>query len=140
MVVSLKLQVTALKQVCDMVEVQLYPYNPPPSPEEIERARAEAKLDESQPPTPDEEEIAKRILGPSLSSDQDEATMQKLIRVYRRELPELFEMYNKPPGGKFQVAKMTLSSISQTLFLTVGQYRELGSPPLLSILTLNVEN
>jgi hypothetical protein len=140
MVVSLKLQVTSLKQVFDMVEVQLYPYNPPPSPEEIERAIAEAKLDESQPPTPDEEAIAKRILGPSLSSDRDEAMLQKLIRVYRRELPELFETYNKPPGGKFQVAKMTPSSISQTLFLTIDQYRELGSPPLFSILTLNVEN
>ena len=138
--VSLKLQVTALKQVCDMVEVQLYPYNPPPSPEEIERARAKAELDESQPPTPDEEEAVKRILGPSLSSDRDEAMMQKLIRVYRRELPELFDTYNKPPERKFQVAKITLASISQTLFLTVDQYRELGSPPLLSILTLNVEN
>ena len=141
--VSLKLQVTSLKQVCNMVEVLLYPYNPPPSPEETERARAEAELNESQPPISSEDEEAKKIfLMSPLSSDRDEATVQMFIRTWRKEMPEVFkslESQSIAPKGKMQTMEMRPISIHQVLYFTLDQYRQLGSPPLLSILTINVE-
>ena len=137
MIVSLKFQVTALKQVYNMVEMHLYPYNPIP-PEEIERARVEAELEEK-PTLTEEEEAVKKIMRP-LSSDPNEAMIQKIVQVYRKELPEFFEARREPPKGMLMAAVgPTSTPISQDLYVTIDQYYELGSPPLLSILTLNVE-
>lgn len=139
MIVSVKYQVTALKQVYNMVAVSLRPYTPLPPPEEIERLRAEAEL-EPQPPTDEERAAVEKLLGPA-STDRDEATLQRIFQLYRREMPELFEALKgfKAPGGKLVAAGPSLEPISQELNLTTKQYLELGSPPLFAVLTLSVE-
>ena len=134
-------QVTGLKQVYNMVEMSLQPYRPPPPLEEIERARAEAELDHPEP-TLGEVEAAQKLLGPVPSTDEGKFINKMFIEL-RKQAPGMFSAFKEYEPPKHPTMGMAVGPIqfemNQQLYLTIDQYIALGSPSLLSLITLTVD-
>jgi hypothetical protein len=135
-------QVTGLKQVYNMVEMSLQPYHPPPPPEEIERAKAEAELEQTES-TLGEAEQAEKLIGPASTTDIEKLAEQTVM-AYKKYMPgltEVFKMTN-PKHSTTGIAVGPISQIemiNQQFYLTIDQYIALGSPSLLSLITLRVD-
>lgn len=125
-------QITGLKQVHNMIEMSLQPYHPPPSPEEIEEAQADAEH-------PLEEKAAQSI-HPIPETDEGKI-VAAYLDAYKKQAPELFGTLKEIllPHSKGMVIGPVQLEMNQQLYLTIDQYTALGSPPLLATITLKAE-
>lgn len=135
MSVELSYRVVHLARIGPSVKMILEEVRTVP-PEEIERARLESEQEPETDIVVESEQFQKVDLSPP-----PEDPMRRMIWAWKQEFPEIEEIFK---GGSFPGAKgggltlrspVPISNQIEVLF-TPEQYRELGSPPLLSTIQI----
>ena len=141
--IQAKYSIVGLRQEADSVLLTLREYRPPPSPEEIERARLEAELEEEPEPIETEGQLKKVDFKP-LPKSEEEAFTRRIIKAWRDEMPRMFEELDRPPPSFNRargnsVPQMMVVRTPLELWVSNEHYRELGCPSIFQVITLTLK-
>ena len=141
--VRIRYSIVGLRQEADSVLLTLREYSPPPSPEEIERARLEAELEEEPEPIETKGQLKKVDFKPHPKSEE-EAFTRKIIKAWKAEMPRMFEELDRPPPSFNRargpsVGQMMVIRTPLELWVSNEQYRELGCPAIFQVITLTLK-
>ena len=136
MSVEVKYIITALLLKTSHVLLTLEPLSDLPSPEEIERARIESELEVDNKSDDFVEKVLEKIDFRDKPKNEAEKIMREVSDAMRKEIPEMFNEQYKPKTT-FVAQYMTIVPPME-LFISKEQYRDLGSPSLLQVITLTI--
>ena len=142
MSMEMRYSIVGLRQEADSVLLILREIRPLPSPEEIERARQEAEMEENLDPVVTEGQLKKVDFTPKPRTQEE-----KLFAAMKTQVPELFEGLksigmmppNGPSFGQRGMSQIRVLRPPIEIWVSNEQYRELGSPAIFQVIILTLK-